>query len=358
MPRKKKELPIAGTGRKPEDLLVQKSRPLFALWRSDLTLQEFKILDSYLARIDSHHPEKRVVIFAKGELEQLLGVTKINHPQLRERLKHLMGNVVEVGDPKQPKSMHLITLFDEAIASQDEASGLWEVRLECTQKAMKYCFNIEKLGYLRYKLRGVVGLQSRYSYVLFLYLESQRKFKSWTVSLDQLKAILKCDTEETYKEFKFFNQKILQRCSKEIFEKTDQRFTYEPIKKGRKVTAIKFTLATLSDEIEQPEQSADVIPGQIDIDDVPSSLLSEACNNEFSPTDIDELDAILRDNDIDPGQYGIEIARYHFLEKAYKAFLVAADRADKAGKPIKHRFTYFKKILESKKPFNDSKPLV
>ncbi|EJW93473.1 initiator RepB protein, partial [gut metagenome] len=191
--------------------------------------------------------EKRVVVFEKGELEGLLGVSRINLPQLKERLKHLMGNVVEVGNPKQPKSMHLITLFDEAVAVQDETTGLWEVRLECTQKAMKYCFNIDKIGYLRYKLRGIVALQSRYSYVLFLYLESNRRYKTWTVPLDELKAVLKCDTEETYKEFKFFNQKILQRCSKEIFEKTDQRFTYEPIKKGRKVVAIKFTLETISD---------------------------------------------------------------------------------------------------------------
>lgn len=345
MARKKNAPPIEGTGRRPEDLLVQKSRPLFALWRSDLTLQEFKILDTYLARIDSHHPEKRVVVFAKGELEQLLGVSKINHPQLRERLKHLMGNVVEVGIPEQPKSMHLITLFDEAVAIQDEMTGLWEVRLECTQKAMKYCFNVEKLGYLRYKLRGVVGLQSRYSYILFLYLESHRKFKSWTVDLDELKTILKCDTEETYKEFKRFNDLILKRCSKEIFSKTDQRFTYEPIKKGRKVVAIRFTLATLADEI---TQSDDVIPGQLPIEDTTGSLLQSACDDEFTGAELDAIEAILRDADIDPGQYGIEIARYHWLEKAYKEFLVAADRSAKIGKPIKHRFTYFKIMLEKR----------
>ena len=152
MPRKKKESSIEGVGRNPDELLVQKSHPLFALWRSDLTLAEFKILDTYLSRIDSHHPERRTVIFEKGELEQLLGVSKINHSQLKERLKHLMGNVVEVGNPKQSKSMHLITLFEEAVAIQDETTGLWEIHLECSQKAMKYCFNIEKLGYLRYKI--------------------------------------------------------------------------------------------------------------------------------------------------------------------------------------------------------------
>ena len=50
---------------------VQKSKPLFSLWKSDLTLAEFKILDTYLSRINSHNPEQRDVIFEKGELEKL-----------------------------------------------------------------------------------------------------------------------------------------------------------------------------------------------------------------------------------------------------------------------------------------------
>lgn len=58
-------------------LIVQKSKPLLALWHSDLTLAEFKILDTYLARIDSHQPDKRIVIFEKGELEEKLGVKRL-----------------------------------------------------------------------------------------------------------------------------------------------------------------------------------------------------------------------------------------------------------------------------------------
>ncbi len=60
-----------------EKLTVQKSMPLFSLWRSELTLSEFKILDTYLARINSHEPDRRIVEFSKGELEEKLGVKKI-----------------------------------------------------------------------------------------------------------------------------------------------------------------------------------------------------------------------------------------------------------------------------------------
>lgn len=345
MARKKIQPPLEGFGKDPNNkLTVQKSLPLFALWRSGLTLAEFKILDTYLSRIDSHNPDKRTVIFTKGELENLLGLKQIKPEVLDERLKHLMETTVELS-PGNSKRIDRITLFERAQAEQDDF-GIWTARLTCTPSAMKYIFNIEELRYLRYKLRSVISIKSLYSYVLFTYLERNRWRKTWEEDVDDLRHILNCDNDEFYNEYKLFNQRILKRCQKELHEKTECRFIYEPIKKGRKVVAIKFTLATLADEI---TQSPDVIPGQLPIDGTTGSLLQSACGDEFTGAELDAIEAILRDADIDPGQYGIEIARYHWLEKAYKEFLVVADRAVKGGKPIKHRFTYFKKMLESKK---------
>lgn len=172
----------------PDDskLTVQKSTPLMALWRSELSLAEFKILDGYLARIDSHKPERRRVRFEKGQLEKMLGVTKINHPELEERLKHLMGSVVKIPDSSLKRGFKLCTLFEEAEAEQDD-NGLWQISLECTSKAMKYFFGIENLGYLRYKLRCITSLQSRYSYILFCYLEQNRFRREWSIGVDELK---------------------------------------------------------------------------------------------------------------------------------------------------------------------------
>ena len=70
-----------------------------------------------------------------------------------------MGNVIEIPDESMKKGFRIVTLFEEAVAEQDDY-GLWQVKLECTQKAMKYFFNIENLGYLRYKLRCITSLTS------------------------------------------------------------------------------------------------------------------------------------------------------------------------------------------------------
>lgn len=241
MARKKIE-PITSLGSE-DKLTVQKSLPLFALWRSELTLAEFKILDTYLSRIDSHKPEKRAVVFEKGELEKILGVKKINNKDLEERLKHLMGNVVEIPDNGTKRGFRLVTLFEEAVTEQDDY-GLWQVKLECTQKAMKYFFNVENLGYLRYKLRCITSITSRYTYIMFTYLEHNRFRKSWEVSVEELKQILDCNADR-YKEFKYFKTEVLARVQKEMHEKTECRYSYEPIKKGRSVVAIRFTVETL-----------------------------------------------------------------------------------------------------------------
>lgn len=237
--RKKKALPPLENNLQAKNI-VQKSKPLFSLWKSELTLSEFKILDTYLSRIDSHKPEQREVVFEKGKLEELLNVKKINKADLEARLIHLQSTTVDIA---KGKKLDRITLFERSQAEQDEC-GIWKVSLTCTPSALKYIFNVEKLGYLRYQIRCITNIKSLYSYILFTYLEYNRFRQSWEISLDELKDILNC-TDEYYNEFYRFNQKVLQRCHKELHEKTSLKYTYEPIKKSRSVVAVRFTLETL-----------------------------------------------------------------------------------------------------------------
>jgi len=247
---------------KQEGMIVQKSQPLMSLWRSQLTLEEFKIMDVYLSRINSHEPDKRTVIFEKGELEEILKVKYIREDELEQRLKHL-GTPVRIDDTTaKNKRFAMVSLFDESFADQDPDTGLWMVTMTASQSAMKYFFNVDQLGYLRYKLQSVVKINSRYSYILFIYLENHRKYRKtrcdWIESLDNLKTILRCD-KNYYKQYKKFNDKVLRRIHQELTEKTELRYSYEPIKKGRSVVAIHFILDPVSTEIvdvkeAQPEQ--------------------------------------------------------------------------------------------------------
>lgn len=346
---KKKSEPIKALCNE-DKLTVQKSLPLFALWQSELTLSEFKILDTYLARINSHNPKQREVVFEKGELENLLGVKKINNKELQERLKHLMGNVVEIPDISSRKGFRLISLFEEAVAEQDDY-GFWQIKLECTQKAMKYIFNMDNLGYLRYKLRCITSITSRYTYIMFIYLESNRFRKTWEVPLMELKEILNC-TADRYKEFKYFRTEVLARVQKEMHEKTECKYDYEPIKKGRSVVAIRFTLETL------PRTSIeDIDPDQLTLEEYSRdiskelwiSALEKNGEKEFSEEQIDEIREVLvtipeyklpEDNVTQMND--IQFRRYHYIAQQYAALNRIASK-----NKINNRFLYFMKMLRS-----------
>ena len=305
-----------------------------------MSLAEFKILDTYLSRINSHNPQKRAVIFEKGELEKILGVKKINNQDLKDRLKNLMGNVIEVPDSSVKKGFRLVTLFEEASAEQDDY-GLWQVKLECTQKAMKYFFNIENLGYLRYKLRCITCLTSRYTYIMFIYLESNRYRKAWDVSIDELKQVLNCDKEETYKQFKRFNDLVLKKVHKEMLQKTECRYTYTPIKKGRSVVAVHF-------EVEKLNIRDDQIPGQLTLEDLQGTgQRSELWENNlkdsgFSPEQINQLRTLIEtvpaDKLPDMGN-GVDIDRYHYIRQLWA-------RLNAQKKPVKDKFAYLCRMIE------------
>lgn len=358
MAKKNTVEPIKGLSKDPDSkLTVLKSRPLFSMWRSDFSLAEFKILDTYLARINSRTPEERTVVFEKGKLEDLLGVKRITRKELDSRLKRL-GTPIDLakGDTKK---IHRVSLFEEAYAEQDEY-GVWMVRLTCTQKAMQYFFNIEELGYLRYKLRCITSLTSRYTYLLFVYLEANRFRKTWEVKTEELRQLLGCAEDELYREYKFFNQRILKRCQKELLEKTECRFTYEPVKTGRKVTAVRFTLETLSDELEGQQRlpefdnAVDVSPDELAAasEDEGFELidfLRSACSDEFSREEMEVIYQIICTKKI-PDRTGVlDNDRYHYLAEKHALMNSQAQRKAEQGDPIKNRFRYFKAMIEKDK---------
>ena len=337
MARKKKEPPIISLGNE-DKLTVQKSLPLFSLWRSPLTLPEFKILDTYLSRINSRNPNQRTVVFEKGELEQILGVKRIRIEELDERLAHL-GTPIRIDDvTAKNKKFARISLFEKSVAEQGD-NGIWKVELTASQSAMKYFFNIESLRYLRYKLRCVTSLKSRYTYIMFTYLERNRFRKSWEVSVEELKKILACEDEPLYSEFKRFNDKLLKRIQKEMLEKTECRYTYEPIKKGRTVVAIRFEVETLPKlEIEVPEVPE--IPDQ-------SRPLWESALEEWnlSQTQLEEIQTLL----VTVPVYKLPSCQKEDLEKAYYQYMAqkaAEIKRRNEQKRIRSRFSYLRKLMQ------------
>ena len=346
MPRIKKALQISSDevlSQKTGSVLVQKSNPLQSLSETRMTLSEFKILDAYLSRIDSHKPDERNVCFEKGELEKLLGVDKINKPDLNKRLDNLF-QAVTIRDSSKPNGFTKIGLFATAVCNQDE-NGQWQVNLACTAEAMEYVFNIENIGYFKYRLKNVIDLTSRYSYILYLYLENNRYRQSWEITLDELKSLLRCSAD-TYKEYKRFNDLVLKKCYKELNEKTSLSYSYKPIRNGRKVTHIEFDVDTLQ-TIDEPRSKE--VPGQLDIFGKSDTIeiWGKACDDNFSRAEMAQLAEVLRlipSDKFSPYAVNddIDLQRYHYLAEKYAAMKRVNEK-----KAVKNCFAYMLAILKA-----------
>lgn len=148
--------------------------------------------------------------------------------------------------------------------------------------------------------------------MLFLYLLDNRFRKTWSIDLADLKALLNCNAER-YKQFKFFNAEILKKCHKELCEKTDISFEYKPIKRGRTVSAVEFSVNTLNDELTEQLRSVpleldsiakngefvgqtNMFTDEIDYGSELANLLGgSACDDEFSPEQVRVLqDLVLK----------------------------------------------------------------
>lgn len=326
-------------------LTVQKSLPLLEIEKSDLTIPEKLILEVYLSRIDSHNPANRTVVFTKSELEKALGVTKMHRSVLETRLKHLMSTVVKIPDPEVETRDQFFTLFEYATIDNGD-SNVSQITLTCSVRAMKYIFNIENLGYIRYKLRTIRKITSSAARLLFFYIERNRPFrKSWSVSVEELKTILLCNGQNTYQEYKYFNKLVLKPAVKEINTKTECHFTYEPVRKGRSITDIRFCVENLSEKIMEDNNAK---PLEIEIQENGSpkncKWMQVVEPFGFSREQLDEIESVLTTvPDLDEGgEEGIENGRFHYMDQKVKEII----RRDKE-KSIKNKSSYLIKMMKS-----------
>lgn len=333
-----------------EAYIVEKSRPLMLMKEVPFALGELKILDTYLSRINARDPAATTVRFSKEEYEDLMGIERMRPERLEKYVKSIMEKTVSVPDPAARGGWKVYTLFDEAICSQDE-NDQWWIDLSCTTKAKKLFFNIEGIGYIRYQLKNVLPLTSKYSVLLYIYLLDNRFRGSWVVSLQELREkVFRCNSEFYAENFKNFKQDILDKAIKETNEKTDLTFSYEPQKTGRRVTGIKFTL--LRDEVELPLEPD---PDQLMLDEFGddeldptndvfgSNLYKEALPDDLTPEQVEMLRALAVEKiqyDSSVGLSGMQMKVADYLSRKHKLML-----AQKA--PVKNHFAWLRKAIEN-----------
>ncbi len=115
-------------------------------------------------------------------------------------------------------------------------------------------------------------------------------------------------------QYKHFNNLILKKIHKELTDRTECRYSYAPIRRGRSVVALHFVVEPLAAHIDTQ------IPGQLSIDDITTqqgelweSVLKDA---GFSAEQMHQLRTLIEtvppDKMPDMGN-GLDIDRFHYV---------------------------------------------
>jgi len=315
------------------------------------TFGELKILDTYLARINSHDFKSRRVTFTKAEYEKLMDISDVHVEQLKKYTDGVQSKIVEV--KYSDNKFKRITLFCETEFEKNEF-GEWTITLECSPQAKKHVFHPEKVGYIKYLLKYSIHMKSKHSFLLYGYLLFNRFRGSWSEPLDVLKYnVFKIDPKKpnSYNEFKDFKRYVLDKALAEVNKLTDIEFKYTTEKRGRSVASVNFELVKEKDKyVEQ------LVPGNYpgfdddededwaedEIENSNLDFLIGACADEFSREQINELLQTILCKKLPEHENGIWFARYHYLAQKYAVLKHYA-----STKKIPNRFRYLKKIIEN-----------
>lgn len=113
------------------------------------------------------------------------------------------------------------------------------VEFEFSQKLKPFLLQL-KDRFTQYEKRFIISLKSSYSIRIYELLKEFEGIHQRTMFIDDIKKELQI--EDKYPVFADFRKKVLEPAKREIPEKTDIHFDYEPIRENRKFVKIKFTI--------------------------------------------------------------------------------------------------------------------
>jgi hypothetical protein len=374
-----------------KNYLVEKRNILNEMRSYTMSLQELRFLSIYLSKINARDSENtRIVRFPLSEFVKIMELDRIRANDIKPVIYRLLQKIVEL--PTETGGYEAFQLFKKCKVEQDN-NNEWFVEINAHDDALPLMFNFQS-HYFTYQLWNALRLTSPNHIRMYEILKQYEKKGERTLGLENLRELLGIKPDE-YKgktAWGNFNKWVLVSCQTALSEKTDIKFTYEPIRKGRggKVTGVKFTITSntayveplnLKEFINLNEPIGGVVyqngidtmvtqysqPRQIKFDGVTLKLIGEpyefkitdlyseyvsenkyfsrVCNDIFSEPEIIDLINIIR-------EYNIEREDVHFgtiLQREFNLFVSEVKRIYSENKTVTHYYKYFRSLLNNKR---------
>lgn len=348
--------------------IVEKRNILNELRSNNMTLQELRFFSIYLSKINPYDVSTRVVRFPLNDFVRIMGIgTDVNIPHFRLTVRHILQQVVEVPN-EGGVGYRAFQLFKEAVVERDD-NNEWYVEFDAHDKALPLMFDF-KNRYFKYELWNALRLKSSNQVRMYEILKQYETLGRRELTVKDLRSLLGvAPTEYAGRTgWSDFKKKVLDSCQEALKQTTDICFAYErgKVGPGGKWLTIIFHIEknteyvdqlTLDEFIElQPEVVIDTTAEEIQAESEVSDfvkLMSEACNNEFSYTEINELIeimAVMTNFPLPPIPdlpgfkwdpiTEAQMSRYYYLRQMYSRLNVEAEQ-----RSIPRRFAYLRQMI-------------
>ena len=214
------------------DLTVVKANSLIeASYR--LTLDEMRLL---ALTIGTMNPKSNQQVFEFSVSEFVRQFPDVNedraYSQIKSAIERIAERWVKTEDEKH------VTKF-RWVSSQTYFKNEGRFKIALTNEIMPYLTQL-KGQFTQYQLNHISGFSSVHAIRLYELFTQYKRLGERYITVEELKKWLQL--EEKYDRYNNLNQRVLTPSLAEINEKSDLYVKYEPIKRGRAIVALRFTI--------------------------------------------------------------------------------------------------------------------
>lgn len=265
---------------------VKKSNILNEMRNANCSLVEYRLFCVYMAHLPMNSDDNKVT-FKLADYARIVGLDRPRKEDLEEQAHNLVSKTMQLDD-KETGGFEVVPMF-QRFKLTHEMDG-WYVTLECNNQIAPKIK--EHKGYfLRYKLYNTIYLKSFNQHRIYELLKQYEVVGERLLDLKTLRELLSIEEGE-YPVWYDFSSKVLKVAQKALKEHTDICFDYEPIKKGRKVTAVKFIIQKNEKFIDQlridnfmPETDDYYDPADYDADSF--EIIADDVSAQKEPSELD-----------------------------------------------------------------------
>lgn len=198
-----------------------------------LNLGELKLILAISSMVNPLDKEFKDYIISIKDFAKLLDVNLSTNKNFYSRVKRASGVLLSKRVTIHEKDGDFQTVWLSGIKYYDNEG---KVAVSFHPKLIKYYLQLQE--YTKYRLKNITDLNSEYSLKLYEILKQYEKIGERIYNVEELKKFL--GVENQYDRYYNLKKRILLVTQKEINEKTDIFFTFEELKEGRSIKAIKF----------------------------------------------------------------------------------------------------------------------